>query len=121
MRLLIVDDEKLICEEFRETLEQEGYEVDWALTGREGLQKVRTRDYGLVFLDASMPSMDGYKVFDKIRDFSQVPVAFITGFVPANREKEVLRKGALACMQKPLDLKQVKSLVQGVAAQENPL
>lgn len=114
-RLLIVDDEKLICEEFRETLEQEGCEVDYALTGKEGLQKVRSQQYDLVFLDISMPSLSGHKVFEKVRTFSRVPVVFITGFIPGAREKELIDKGAVACMQKPLDLAHVKSIIRDVA------
>ncbi|HOW59524.1 MAG TPA: response regulator [Candidatus Omnitrophota bacterium] len=118
-RLLIVDDEKMICEEFRETLEQEGYEVDCALDGKEGLNKIRSTEYNLVFLDASMPKMDGKKVLKHIRDISRVPVAFITGFLPVNKEKEILKMGALTCMQKPLDLDRVKSLIHGVTNQKN--
>ena len=111
-RLLIVDDEKLICEEFRETLEQEGHAVDCALSGQEGLEKIQTHQYSLVFLDSSMPSLDGEKVLQKIRAVSRVPVAFITGFLPESKEKEILQKGAFACMQKPLDLERVKSLIR---------
>lgn len=114
MKLLIVDDEKMICEEFRETLEHEGYEVDCALNGKEGLRKIQSNHYNLVFLDSSMPIMDGKKVLERIRHFSRVPVALITGFLPESQEKEVLRLGAMVCLRKPLDLGRVKSLIHTV-------
>ncbi|MFH1801025.1 MAG: response regulator [Candidatus Omnitrophota bacterium] len=114
VKLLIVDDEKMICEEFRETLEHEGYEVDCALSGKEGLQKIQTRHYHLVFLDSSMPFMDGKKVLERIRHFSRVPVALITGFITESKEKEILHLGAMACLHKPLDLDRVKSLIHTV-------
>ena len=115
VKLLIVDDEKMICEEFRETLEQEGYEVDCALNGKEGLQKIQAHHYNLVFLDSAMPLMDGKKVLERIRHFSPVPVALITGFMPESKEKEILLLGAMACLRKPLDLDRVKSLIHTVA------
>ena len=115
VKLLIVDDEKMICEEFRETLEQEGYEVDCAFNGKEGLQKIQAQHYNLVFLDSAMPFMDGKKVLERIRHFSRVPVALITGFLPESKEKEVLRLGAMVCMRKPLDLDRVRSLIRTVS------
>jgi len=112
---LIVDDEKMICEEFRETLEQEGYEVDCALNGKDGIQKIQKNDYNLVFLDSAMPMMDGKKVLERIRHFSRVPVAFITGFLPEHKEKEILHLGAMVCLRKPLDLDRVKTVIHTVA------
>jgi DNA-binding response OmpR family regulator len=113
---LIVDDEKMICEEFRETLEHEGHEVDCALDGKEGLQKIQDNQYKLVFLDSSMPRMDGKKVLERIRHFSRVPVAFITGFLPESKEREILHLGAMVCLRKPLDLDRVRSLIHTVAS-----
>ena len=91
----------MICEEFRETLEHEGYEVDFALNGKEGLQKIQAQDYNLVFLDSAMPFMDGKKVLERIRHFSRVPVALISGFLTESKEKEILHLGAMACLRKP--------------------
>jgi len=114
VRLLIVDDEKMICEEFRETLEQEGHQVDCARDGKEGLEKIQSQSYNVVFLDAAMPSLDGQGVLKKIRTFSQVPVALISGFLTSTREKEIMQQGAFACLRKPLDLDRLKSLLRAV-------
>ena len=114
VKLLIVDDEKAICEEFKETLEQEGYEVDVATKGEEGLQKIRQNRYDLILLDESMPGMEGDKVFEYLREFSKVPVAFISGFLTPAKERKVMSMGAVKCLRKPLELGQVKSLIQAV-------
>lgn len=114
VKLLMVDDEKEICEEFRETLEQEGYEVDVATSGKDGLQKVQQNLYNLVLLDESMPGMEGDKVFEYLREFSKVPVAFISGFLTPTKERKVMSMGAVKCLRKPLELAQVKSLIQAV-------
>lgn len=105
----------MICEEFRETLEQEGYEVDCALNGKEGLQKLQKNQYNLVFLDAAMPLMDGKKVLERLRHFSRVPVALISGFLSTSKEKEILSLGAVTCLRKPLELERVKSLIRAIA------
>ena len=118
VKLLIVDDEKMICEEFRETLEQEGHQVDCALNGKEGLRKIQANHYHLVFLDWAMPFLDGKEVLENIRRFSRVPVALITGFLPESKEKEILNLGAMVCLRKPLDLGRVKSLIHSVVRSE---
>ena len=114
VKLLIVDDEKAICEEFKETLEQEGYEVDVATKGEDGLRKIRQNLYSLVLLDESMPGMEGDKFFEYLREFSKVPVAFLSGFLTPTKEKKVMSMGAVKCLRKPVELDQVKSLIQAV-------
>jgi len=114
VKLLMIDDEKEICEEFRETLEQEGFEVDVATSGKDGLQKVRQNCYNLVLLDESMPGMEGDKFFECLREFSKVPVAFLSGFLTPAKEKKVMAMGAVKCLRKPVELDQVKSLIQAV-------
>ena len=115
-KLLMIDDEKAICEEFLETLEQEGYEVDVATKGEDGLQKVRQNRYDLILLDESMPGMEGDKVFEYLRQFSKVPGVFVSGFLTPAKEKKVMAMGAVMCLSKPLDLDRVKSLIQTVCS-----
>lgn len=113
-KILIVDDEKMICEEFRDLLAEENHEVDIALDGEEALKKVRGGEYDLVFLDVLMPRLEGRQVFEEIKKISRVPVAIMSGYMPPNKEKEVLTLGAVACLKKPLDLARVRSLVKSV-------
>ena len=116
VKLLMNDDEKAICEEFKETLEQEGFEVDVATKGEDGLRMIRQNLYNLVLLDESMPGMEGDKVFEYLREFSKVPVVFVSGFLTPAKEKKVASMGAVRCLRKPLDLDQVKSLIQAVTS-----
>ena len=113
-KILIIDDEKMICEEFRDLLEEEQHSVDIAFNGEQALEKVRQAKYDLVFLDVLMPRMEGREVFEEIKKISSVPVAIMSGYIPPNKEREVLGLGAVACLKKPLDLKQVKNLVHSV-------
>ncbi len=115
-KILVVDDEKMICEEFRDLLQEEGNEVDIATGGLEALEKVRQSHYDLVFLDVLMPRMEGREVFEQMKKIRQIPVAIMSGYMPPNKEKEVLALGAVACLRKPLDLAQVRKLVEQVKA-----
>lgn len=111
-KVLIVDDERVIREEFTLILKEFGHEVDTARGGREALDKIRDNDYNVVFLDVLMPQMEGRQVFEEIKKIKSVPVAFMSGYLPANKEKEALNLGAIACLSKPLDLEKVKKLIE---------
>ena len=116
-KILIVDDEKQICEEFHNILQEEGHEVEMALNGPEAIEKVQKSAYDLVFLDVLMPRMEGREVFEKIKKISKVPVAIMSGYIPPNKEKEVLALGAVACLRKPLDLGHVRTLIGSLKKQ----
>ena len=115
-KILIVDDEKQICEEFRDLLHEEGHEVEIAFNGFEAIQKVEKDPYDLVFLDVLMPRMEGREAFEKIKKARNVPVVIMSGYLPPNKEKEVLAMGAMACLRKPLDFKRVRSLIASLSA-----
>jgi CheY-like chemotaxis protein len=117
-KILIVDDEIEICEEFRDVLMEDDHDVDFAVSGMEALQKVQKASYDLVFLDVLMPRMEGREVFEEIKKISRVPVAIMSGYLPPNKETDIMALGAVACFKKPLDLKKVKSLLQFIVSQK---
>ncbi len=117
-KILVVDDEKAVCDEFREILQDDQHEVETATNGKEALQKVQANAFDLVFLDVLMPRMEGREVFEEIKKISRVPVAIMSGFLPPHKEKEIMALGAVACFKKPLDLDKVKKLVKFVEDQK---
>ncbi len=119
LKILVVDDEAMICEEFKDILQDEGHEVDTVLNGMEAIRKVGETQYDLVFLDVLMPKMEGREVFEQIKKLSKVPVAIMSGYIPANKEREILASGAAAVFKKPLDLERVRGLVNSIQIQKN--
>jgi len=117
-KILIVDDEIEICEEFKDVLSEDDHNVDFAVNGLEAIQKVKDAQYDLVFLDVLMPRMEGREVFEEIKKISRVPVGIMSGYLPPNKEKDIMALGAVACFKKPLDLKKVKSLLQFIENQK---
>lgn len=118
-KILIIDDEKGICEEFRDILQDDGHEVEVAHNGPDGLQLVGVKDFDLIFLDVLMPRMEGNEVFARIRKIKNVPVAIMSGFLPANKEKDILALGAVACLRKPLNLERVRKIIEQVNAKKS--
>ncbi len=113
-RLLIVDDEKMICEEFCATLTDLGHQTDYALNGKDALRKIEQTEYELVFLDLSLPRMTGADIFKRILEVRKVPVTFMAGFMSPQTEKEVLSMGALRCLKKPVNLSEIVELIDNL-------
>lgn len=79
MRILLVEDEKKVAGFVKKGLEEEGYAVDVAPDGQEGLDKARDRVHDLIILDISLPKMDGLRVLQKLREEKvMIPVLFLT-------------------------------------------
>lgn len=78
MTLLVVDDEKKICELIRKYAVFEGYEVDEAYNGIDAIEKCRNARYDLIIMDVMMPELDGFSACREIRKFSQVPMLMLS-------------------------------------------
>ncbi len=66
-RILIIDDDEVVCNGVKGILEKEGYEVDTSLSGESGIEKVKGADYDLIYLDIHMPGMNGLETFRGIK------------------------------------------------------
>ena len=77
-RLLVTDDDPAIVGLVRATLEPEGFEIMEAITGAQAVELVRQNDLDLVILDIMMPEMDGLEACRQIRQFSDVPIIFLS-------------------------------------------
>lgn len=76
--ILIVEDEKAISDIIKFNLEKEGYKVDVAYDGREGLNKALSLEPDLILLDVMLPHMDGFQVCKAVREKSTVPIIMLT-------------------------------------------
>lgn len=76
--ILVCDDEKDIVSALAIYLKSDGYEVETAFNGAEALEAVRGKKADLLLLDIMMPGMDGITTLNKIREFSNIPVIFLS-------------------------------------------
>ena len=78
MKILVVDDEKLLVKGMKFNLENEGYEVECAYDGAAAVELARSSRFDLVILDVMMPELDGIEACMRIREFSNVPIIMLT-------------------------------------------
>ena len=86
-RVLIIDDAALVRAFYRQALERAGYEVDEALNGLEGLEKVLMQPFDLAIVDVNMPQMDGITFIRKLRE-QELPTSAIATLVTSTEAKE---------------------------------
>ena len=103
--ILIIDDEKSIRKTLTEILSYEGYKIDEAGDGEEGLKKFTDKDYDVVLCDIKMPKLDGIEFLDKAKEINpDVPVIMISGHGNVDTAVEAVKKGAFDFISKPPDL-----------------
>jgi len=115
MRLLVVEDEKKVASFIKQGLEEEGYAVDVALDGQEGLEMARDPVHDLIILDISLPKMDGLQLLKKLRQQKvNIPVLLLT--VRATIEDKVLGldAGADDYLTKPFAFQELVARVRAL-------
>lgn len=78
MNILIIEDEPAIAENLIHVLEMDGYQVDWFSTAGEGLAHLKSHHPDLLVLDVGLPDGNGFELCKTIRDFSAIPIIFLT-------------------------------------------
>jgi two-component system OmpR family response regulator len=104
MRLLIVEDEPDLLSSLAQALREEGYAVDIAADGVEGLYKAESWDYDAVVLDVMLPGLDGWGVLQKLRKKKKTPVLMLTARDQSRDRVRGLDNGADDYLIKPFDL-----------------
>ena len=78
MKILVVDDEKVLVKGIKFNLESEGYQVEAGYDGEEAVELARSGSFDLIILDLMMPKIDGLQACMRIREFSNVPIIMLT-------------------------------------------
>ena len=104
MRILIVEDEADLLSGLAKALREEGYAIDTAEDGEEGLYKAESYDYDAVVLDVMLPKLDGWGVLEKLRKQKKTPVLMLTARDASRDRVRGLDIGADDYVVKPFDL-----------------
>src|SRR5437763_12667948 len=103
-RVLVVDDETAIREAIRMTLEYEGYRVDEARSGQDGIDKATKTPYDAILLDIKMPVLDGIEVLENLKEQRvPTPVVMVSGHGDIQTAVECTKRGAFDFLEKPLN------------------
>src|SRR5438105_5799596 len=103
-RILVIDDETAIREAIKMTLEYEGYKVDEARSGQDGLDKAGRTPYDAILLDIKMPVLDGIEVLENLKEQKIAsPVIMVSGHGDVHTAVECTKRGAYDFLEKPLN------------------
>ena len=114
MKVLVVDDEKVMVKGIKFNLEQEGYEVITAYDGEEALEKAHDSTIDLILLDLMLPKMDGFTVCRSVRTFSDVPIIMITAKSEDIDKILGLEYGADDYITNPFNIRELTARIKAV-------
>lgn len=118
--ILIIDDEKAIRKTLSEILSFEGYKVEEAADGEEGLKKFKEKSYDLVLCDIKMPKLDGIEFLQKAGESNpDVPIIMISGHGNIETAVEAVKKGAYDYISKPPDLNRLLITIRNAMDKSN--
>ena len=121
MRILIIEDEADLLASLGKALREEGYAVDTAADGEEGLYKAQSWDYDALVLDVMLPRLDGWTLLERLRQTKKTPVLMLTARDTARDRVRGLDTGADDYLVKPFDLNELfarlRALIRRAAGQ----
>jgi DNA-binding NtrC family response regulator len=118
--ILIIDDEKAIRKTLTEILSFEGYKIDEAADGEEGLKRFKEKNYDLVLCDIKMPKFDGIEFLQKAGEANpDIPVIMISGHGNIETAVEAVKKGAFDYISKPPDLNRLLITIRNAMDKSN--
>ena len=121
MRVLVVEDEPRLLRNLAKALREEGYAVDTAEAGDEGLYKAENYDYDAVVLDVMLPRLDGWELLRRLREHKPTPVLMLTARDAPKDRVRGLDGGADDYLVKPFDLSELlarlRALIRRCAGQ----
>jgi len=120
-KVLVVDDDEKILFAFQEVLKRDRYKTLLARDGEEALERLATEQPALVFLDITMPRLDGLEALKRIREQnSAVPVVVITGYGTMQTAIRAVQLGAFEYLTKPLDVEKIREVTRRALSTAKP-
>jgi DNA-binding response OmpR family regulator len=117
-KILLIDDEKELCSLLREFFTEEGYAVECAHDGVEGILKIQSFSPDVIILDHRMPVMDGTTMLKKTMGTCSAPVICISARESKDTLIEYLRLGVEKYLAKPLDLVELHQIITSTLKEE---
>jgi len=117
LRILVVDDEEIVCGLVQDMLNVLGIEAVPAYSGREALDLISKKDFDLIILDLVMPEMNGREVFYRLKEMHrEIPVVISSGYTDETIVRRLLSDGAVAFLKKPYVLDDLEKVLEKVIA-----
>ncbi|MDR0671511.1 MAG: response regulator transcription factor [Oscillospiraceae bacterium] len=114
MKVLLVDDERLLVKGLKFNLEHEGYEVSCCYDGESAIRLARESAFDLIILDLMMPEVDGLEACRRIREFSTVPIIMLTARSEDTDKLIGFEYGADDYVTKPFNIMELKARIRAI-------
>lgn len=114
MKILIVDDERLLAKAIKFNFEQDGYQVEVAYDGEEAIKMAHDKTIDVIVLDLMLPKVDGLSVCQSVREFSNVPIIMLTAKSEDMDKIMGLEYGADDYLTKPFNILELKARIKAI-------
>jgi DNA-binding NtrC family response regulator len=112
-KILIIDDDENIRKVLQTILEDEGYFVDTADTGKKGIEKSEVNFYNVALIDVRLPDMEGIDLLTKLRETTpKIRKIVVTGYPTLQNAVAAVNKGADAYVMKPFDVERILQTIK---------
>lgn len=116
LRIMVVDDEPIVCKRLRSALEKNGYRVECFQNGHDAIERFRESAFDIVVSDIRMGDMDGLQVLDEVQAVSErAKVIMISGYATLEVARAALAKGAFDCIAKPFQPNELRAVIEKAA------
>jgi DNA-binding NtrC family response regulator len=117
LRIMVLDDEPIVCKRLKPALEKLGYEVDAFTQSPEAMHQIQRINYDIIITDLKMKEIDGMQVLSEAKKrHSGTEVIVITGFATMETAKQSLQMGVFDFIAKPFKLSEIQEVVNRAAA-----
>jgi DNA-binding NtrC family response regulator len=116
LKIMVLDDEPIVCKRLQPALEKLGYEVDTFTQSLEALDQIQDTDYDIIITDLKMKGIDGMRFLQEAKKrHPETEVIVITGFATLETAKESFQKGVFDFIAKPFKLSEIQEVVTKAA------
>jgi DNA-binding NtrC family response regulator len=117
LKIMVLDDEPIVCKRLQPALEKLGYAVDTFTQSLEALHQIQDTDYDIIITDLKMKGIDGMRFLQEAKKrHPETEVIVITGFATLETAKESFQKGVFDFIAKPFKLSEIQEVVTKAAA-----
>ncbi len=112
-RILILDDEPIVCKRLKPAFEKLGYEVEVFTSSSDAMTRIQEQDFDIVITDLKMEGVDGMEFLTAVKERSpETEVIVITGFATMETAKESFQKGVFDFVAKPFKISEIREVVK---------
>jgi DNA-binding NtrC family response regulator len=111
-KILLLDDEAIVCKRLKPTLEKVGYEVEAFTESGEAMERIKEKEFEIIITDLKMEGIDGMQFLEEVKRRSKnTEVIMITGFATIETARESFKKGVFDFIAKPFKLREIQEVV----------